>query len=98
MSMQSHAVPFAGNLPDSLSPMNEIEQDPTTHTPGISPDGHVPDDEQIARVRRLRKEAVAKYRPIFETLPEKIRVMARMVREVQMSAREDGISPGIIAQ
>ncbi|MDQ3930181.1 MAG: aminotransferase class I/II-fold pyridoxal phosphate-dependent enzyme, partial [Chloroflexota bacterium] len=98
MSMQSHAMPFAGAFQDSLSPMNEIEQDPTTHTALINPDGHSTEDEQIARVRRLRKEAVAKYRRIFETLPEKIRVMARMVREVQMSAREDGISPEIIAQ
>ncbi|MDQ3707522.1 MAG: aminotransferase class I/II-fold pyridoxal phosphate-dependent enzyme [Chloroflexota bacterium] len=97
MSMQSHAVSFAGNLPDSLSSMNEMEQDPTP-APVNNPDGHAADEEQIARVRKLRKEAVAKYRPIFETLPEKIRVMARMVREVQMSAREEGISPEIIAQ
>ncbi|HEX8597592.1 MAG TPA: pyridoxal phosphate-dependent aminotransferase [Chloroflexia bacterium] len=97
MSMQRHAVPFADNLPEALSPMNANEQDPTTASL-VSPDGHTTDEEQVVRVRRLRKEAVAKYRPIFETLPEKIRVMARMVREVQMSAREDGISPEIIAQ
>jgi aspartate/methionine/tyrosine aminotransferase len=98
MSMQSHAVPFAGDVPDSLSPMNEIEQDPTTSATLVSPDGQTTDEGQVARVRKLRKEAVVKYRSIFETLPEKIRVMARMVREVQMSAREDGISPEIIAQ
>jgi aspartate/methionine/tyrosine aminotransferase len=91
-------MPFTGDVPDSLSPMNEIEQDPTTPATLVSPDGHTTDEEQIARVRKLRKEAVVKYRSIFETLPEKIRVMARMVREVQMSAREDGISPEIIAQ
>jgi aspartate/methionine/tyrosine aminotransferase len=98
MSIQSHATSFAGNLPDSFGPMNEIDEDLTAPTPDlVSAGGRTSEEEQVARVRRLRKEAVVKYRPIFETLAEKIRVMARMVREVQMRAREDGISDEVIA-
>jgi aspartate aminotransferase len=61
-------------------------------------DGHMSEQEQAAYVAVLRKEAVAKYRPLFKTAHEPIRVMARMVREVQGLARDAGISPEIIAR
>lgn len=54
------------------------------------------DDGQAALVRRMRMEAVAKYRPLFKTAHEPIRVMARMVREVQTRAREAGLPQAII--
>ena len=99
MSTFGHAADVAGNLPGSFSPMNETRQGLKNRANGSTGTQAAPGEkEQIERMVQLRKEAVAKYRPIFETLPEKIRVMARMVREVQMKAREEGISPEIVAQ
>jgi aspartate/methionine/tyrosine aminotransferase len=96
--MQSHAAPFTLDVTDSLGSKNDAEQDPTSHDAATATAATASEEEQIAHIRRLRKEAVVEYRPIFEKLPEKIRVMARMVRDVQMSARKDGISPEIIAR
>lgn len=99
MSTFGHAADIAGNLPGTFSPMNQVRQDSTAHTNG-SARTHATRDEkaQVERMVQLRKEAVTKYRPIYNSLPEKIRVMARMVREVQMKAREEGIPPEIVAQ
>jgi aspartate/methionine/tyrosine aminotransferase len=56
------------------------------------------EQNQVALIRQLRKEAVARYRPIFETTSSPIRAMARMVREVQDQARKLGVPEHIIAR
>ena len=59
---------------------------------------HMPEDEQAALVRELRRETVERYRVIFATATSPIRVMARMVNEVQSAARKAGISPQVMAR
>lgn len=52
----------------------------------------------MALVRAIRHEAVEKYRPMVESQPSPIRVMARMVKEAEAQARKAGVSPAIIEQ
>jgi aspartate/methionine/tyrosine aminotransferase len=60
--------------------------------------GHHPlsEEEQIEFVRQLRHEAVARYRELFKTASSPIRTMARMMNEVQTTARKAGISPDVL--
>lgn len=53
-------------------------------------------EEQTSIAQQLRRDAVARYRPLFMTAPSPIRVMARMVAEVQMAARKAGVSPQVL--
>lgn len=89
MTTQGHAASVAGE-PDGI----QASLPPGT----IAKTGSLreSDEEQTAAVVAMRKEAVAKYRPIFQSAHEPIRVMARMVREAQQKAREAGISEEII--
>ncbi|MFL5733475.1 MAG: aminotransferase class I/II-fold pyridoxal phosphate-dependent enzyme [Chloroflexia bacterium] len=50
------------------------------------------EEEQVATVRALRREAAERYRPNFESIPSPIRVLARMVRDVQAEALKAGVS------
>src|SRR3954469_17319103 len=60
--------------------------------------GHDPlsEEEQIAYVRQLRREAVTHCRKIYKTASSPIRTMARMMNDVQTKARKAGISPDIL--
>ncbi|MEO6456925.1 MAG: pyridoxal phosphate-dependent aminotransferase [Chloroflexia bacterium] len=78
---------------------------PPASLDGSSPNGIVTDDvnrhskseeEQVALVRQLRSDAVTRYRPIFREAPSPIRIMARMVREVEAAALKAGISRQVI--
>ncbi|MDQ6694199.1 MAG: pyridoxal phosphate-dependent aminotransferase [Chloroflexota bacterium] len=60
--------------------------------------GRPGEEEQVAFVAELRKEAVQRYRPIFLATSSPIRTMARMVREVSESACKAGISPDVLAR
>lgn len=88
MTTHGHAAGVAGELKGSQAPAPEAT--------GPTNNGHMSEDEQAACVIQMRKEAVAKYRDIFQSAHEPIRVMARMVREVQARAREAGVSPRIV--
>ncbi len=63
-----------------------------------SGNGHHPlsEEEQIAFVRRLRHDVVDRYRELFKTASSPIRTMARMMNEVQATARKAGISPEVL--
>ncbi len=54
-------------------------------------------EEQTKLIMALRKKIVEKYRPIFASTASPIRMMARMVKEVQSEALKAGISPEILA-
>src|SRR5688500_6322536 len=78
---------------------------PPRPSDGISPNGLATGDtrtkimseeEQSAAVRQMRIDAVTRYRPIFHEAASPIRVMARMVREVEAAALKAGISRSII--
>jgi aspartate/methionine/tyrosine aminotransferase len=55
-------------------------------------------EAQADIVCRLRLEAVTRYRPGFKTVASPIRVMARMVREVEAEARKAGVSEEVLAR
>lgn len=46
---------------------------------------------------RLRREAIARYRPLVASGAAPIRIMARMVAEIRQACREQGISEAILA-
>jgi aspartate/methionine/tyrosine aminotransferase len=54
------------------------------------------EEAQVALVRELRKEAAARYRPIFKVATSPIRTMARMMNEVIAEARGLGISEEVL--
>jgi aspartate/methionine/tyrosine aminotransferase len=56
------------------------------------------EEEQVDLIRRLRSDSTARWRPAFQVATSPIRMMARMVREVQDEARKLGISEEIISQ
>lgn len=85
MTIQSHAADVAGKLNGTKNGVANATKD-----------GHMTEEEQTASVIQIRKEAVTRYREIFKSAHEPIRVMARMVREAQTRAREAGVSPEII--
>lgn len=73
--------------------------------PGAPADGatdsngnHPTTEEQIELIRAIRHEVVVKYRPLVESVPAPIRVMARMVKEAEAMARKAGISQELIEQ
>ncbi len=92
MMIPSRAAQLAGELNGAPSPA------PVEVGTQASANGKLGETEQTAFVKQLRKETVARYRDKFKTAHEPIRVMARMVREVQATARKAGISPEIVAQ
>jgi aspartate/methionine/tyrosine aminotransferase len=71
---------------------------PTGVEPGSQNGRTLSEEEQVAALAALRREIVAKYRPMVESLPSPIRVMARMVKEVEATALKMGISREIIAR
>src|SRR5579883_3451710 len=52
--------------------------------------------EQHATLRRLRRELIQQYRPILQKGAGPIRVMARLVNELERRCRELHISPEVI--
>ncbi len=69
----------------------------TQKTQKQSSNGHgLSEEEQIALVRGLRKAAADQYRPDLKTVPSPIRVMARMVRDVQDEALKRGVSKQVL--
>jgi aspartate/methionine/tyrosine aminotransferase len=68
-------------------------------TPVPSANGHTStEEEQIEVVSAIRREVVDKYRPMVESQPSPIRLMARMVKEAEAMSKKAGVSPEIIAQ
>lgn len=55
-------------------------------------------EEQRSQLRELRSATIAHYRPHLKEGPGPIRVMARIVNELQQAARERNISPEIIRE
>lgn len=55
-------------------------------------------EEQAAIVAEIRRKTVARYRPTVASLPSPIRVMARMVKEVEAEALKAGVSPQVVAK
>ena len=84
MNITGHAEHDAGPLAGPLAKSN----------------GHDPlsEEEQVAFVRQLRREAVARTRELFKSAPSPIRTMARMMNDVQAAARKAGISPDVLAR
>jgi aspartate/methionine/tyrosine aminotransferase len=78
------------------------------HSPGGSnisiQNGHpggtqsMTEEEQVDLVRRLRSDSTARWREAFKAATSPIRMMARMVREVQDEARKLGISEEVISR
>ncbi len=87
---------------NSTVPLSTTSPTPTQpHVPTLLPSSngsHMSEDEQAALVSRLRREAVERYRPIFAATASPIRLMARMVNEVQAAARKAGVSPQVLAR
>jgi aspartate/methionine/tyrosine aminotransferase len=54
--------------------------------------------EQRAILRQLRRELIQRYRPHIQEGPGPIRVMARIVSELQQACRQQGIAEEIIQQ
>lgn len=77
-------------------PTNPVNQPPEIQTPVTQDPNPLTNDEQVALVRSLRKEAVARCRPNFEESSSPIRVMARMVRDVQSEALKAGVSKEVL--
>lgn len=94
MSIQGQPSRSVGREARSnLSTANE--SDPLPMHP--SSNGHgLSEEDQVSVVRELRKEIVAKYRPGLKTVSSPIRVMARMVAEVQAEARKRGVSKQVL--
>ena len=68
-----------------------------TATPArVSSDGALSEEQQIEYIRRLRREAVERSRPLFAVSSSPIRTMARMITEVVAEARKAGISPAVM--
>ena len=63
----------------------------------LSSDGLVGTVEQRRQMADLRQEATARYRPLVATGAAPIRVMARMVAELQEQARQLDLPAGLIA-
>jgi aspartate/methionine/tyrosine aminotransferase len=84
MSITGHAQHDAGLVAGPLAKNN----------------GHDPlsEEEQVAFVRQLRREAVARTRELFKSAPSPIRTMARMMNDVQATARKAGVSPNVLAR
>src|SRR5438128_979974 len=79
------------SIQPNAHPATEPEREPL--------DGHAPsEEEQVALVRALRKEAAAQHRPHFKLAPSPIREMARMVKDVQIAALKAGVSPQVLAR
>src|SRR5438270_3669972 len=75
------------------SPANE----PDLMAKQQSSNGHgLSEEAQVGIVRELRKEIAEQHRPDFKTLPSPIRVMARMVRDVQAEALKRGVSRQVL--
>jgi aspartate/methionine/tyrosine aminotransferase len=67
-------------------------------TPAVHGNGSLSEDEQVALVRQLRKDAVTEYRPMFWQAASPIRTMARMMNDLQGRARKMGISQKVLAR
>ncbi|HEX4204685.1 MAG TPA: pyridoxal phosphate-dependent aminotransferase [Ktedonobacteraceae bacterium] len=69
----------------------------TSDTPDNSPQVSIPSiQEQYATLRQLRSALIAKYRPVIYEGPGPIRVMARIVAELEQACRQAHISDDII--
>jgi aspartate/methionine/tyrosine aminotransferase len=76
--------------PDTPDPETGIAQP-------ASANGHAPSvPEQVALVRALRKQVGEHFRPHFITMASPIRVMARMVKDVQNTALKAGVSQAVL--
>jgi aspartate/methionine/tyrosine aminotransferase len=65
-----------------------------------SPDSSIPSSplqEQHTLLRRLRQELIARYRPVIQQGAGPIRVMARLVNELESRCRELHISPEVMS-
>src|SRR6476469_4350476 len=61
--------------------------------------GHgLTEEEQLALVQQLRRQLTAKYRPDVMSQPSPIRLMARMVKEVESLALKQGVSREVLAR
>ncbi len=73
-----------------------IPATPTAPLPG--PTSLSPQEQTYRQtVARLRREAIARYRPLVASGAAPIRIMARMVAEIRQACREQGIPEAIIA-
>jgi aspartate/methionine/tyrosine aminotransferase len=72
---------------------------PATPTiPSPRPSSVSPQEQaQRQTIARLRREAIARYRPLVASGAAPIRIMARMVAEIRQACREQGIPEAIIA-
>ena len=99
MNITGHSAKPSGSAGEV--PASSISPDKELHSVRRLPlkNGHAPsEDEQRRIVRELRKEAAARYSPNFHKLPSPIRVMARMVKEIQHAALKAGVSDEVLAQ
>lgn len=60
------------------------------------PSDTLPLSEQRAALRQLRRELIARYRPVLQEGAGPIRVMARLVNELELRCRQLRISPAIM--
>lgn len=68
----------------------------TTHNLSITSSSDLSHDEQRQLLRQLRSQLILHYRPHIQEGPGPIRVMARIVAELEQECRKQGISDEII--
>src|SRR5438552_16798612 len=80
---------ISGYPTNPVNPPAELDQPDEQHD-------HMTEEEQVALVRALRKQAASDCRIPSEQMASPIHVMARMVKEVQLAALKAGVSPVVL--
>jgi len=94
MTIPNNVTPVTGTAAFGVTASADGKAQQIPSQPGMP----LSEEEQIEIVRGLRKEAVERYRPIFQATASPIRTMARMVKEVETAALKAGVSPRVLAR